>query len=67
MARRSNKWRPPELNWGHTDFQSVALPTELGRQMETIFNLFFGICQYLFRSGRSVGADSMQNKTRLTR
>ena len=24
---------PPELNWGHTDFQSVALPTELGSQV----------------------------------
>ena len=24
-------WRDPELNWGHTDFQSVALPTELSR------------------------------------
>ena len=24
-------WRDPELNRGHTDFQSVALPTELSR------------------------------------
>jgi hypothetical protein len=23
-------WHPPELNWGHMDFQSTALPTELG-------------------------------------
>lgn len=23
------KWYLPDLNWGHTDFQSVALPTEL--------------------------------------
>ena len=22
-------WYLPDLNWGHTDFQSVALPTEL--------------------------------------
>lgn len=22
-------WCLPDLNWGHTDFQSVALPTEL--------------------------------------
>ena len=27
-------WRPPELNWAHTDFQSVALPTELGRRLK---------------------------------
>jgi hypothetical protein len=26
----NNKCHPPESNWGHTDFQSVALPTELG-------------------------------------
>jgi hypothetical protein len=25
------KWRLPESNWGHTDFQSVALPAELKR------------------------------------
>ena len=24
-------WRLPESNWGHTDFQSVALPAELKR------------------------------------
>ena|GEM_PF-3330423 len=24
-------WRGPELNWGHEDFQSTALPTELPR------------------------------------
>ena len=24
-------WRDPELNWGHADFQSAALPTELSR------------------------------------
>ena len=24
--------RGPELNWGHADFQSAALPTELPRQ-----------------------------------
>ena len=23
------KWPDPELNWGHKDFQSSALPTEL--------------------------------------
>ena len=27
------KWRDPESNRGHTDFQSVALPTELSRLM----------------------------------
>ncbi len=26
------EWRLPESNWGHTDFQSVALPTELKRR-----------------------------------
>ena len=25
-------WRLPELNWGHADFQSAALPTELSRR-----------------------------------
>ena len=25
-------WRLPESNWGHVDFQSTALPTELKRQ-----------------------------------
>ncbi len=25
-------WYLPDLNWGHTDFQSVALPTELRYQ-----------------------------------
>ena len=24
-------WRDPELNWGHADFQSAALPSELSR------------------------------------
>jgi hypothetical protein len=28
-------WRLPESNWGHTDFQSVALPTELKRHDST--------------------------------
>ena len=26
-------WRDPELNWGHADFQSAALPTELSRPL----------------------------------
>ena len=26
-------WRNPESNWGHKDFQSSALPTELFRQI----------------------------------
>ena len=25
-------WRLPESNWGHRDFQSLALPTELKRR-----------------------------------
>ncbi len=28
-------WRLPELNWGHMDFQSIALPTELRRLTTT--------------------------------
>ncbi len=29
-----HRWcRDPELNWGHEDFQSSALPTELSRHM----------------------------------
>ena len=35
------KWRPAELNCGHTDFQSVALPTELGRLAKSSDNLLF--------------------------
>ncbi len=30
---RINWCRDPELNWGHEDFQSSALPTELSRHM----------------------------------
>ena len=26
-------WRDPESNWGHADFQSAALPTELSRRV----------------------------------
>ena len=33
LPRENYWWRDPELNWGHTDFQSVALPTELSRQV----------------------------------
>jgi hypothetical protein len=29
-------WRDPDLNRGHTDFQSVALPTELSRHAEVL-------------------------------
>ena len=28
-------WRNPESNWGHKDFQSSALPTELSGQNKT--------------------------------
>ncbi len=27
-------WRDPELNWGHGDFQSPALPPELSRHLK---------------------------------
>ncbi len=36
---RAYWWRLPESNWGHTDFQSVALPTELKRQPFKGFNI----------------------------
>ena len=29
--QESKWWRDPELNWGHADFQSAALPSELSR------------------------------------
>jgi hypothetical protein len=29
--------RDPELNWGHADFQSAALPTELSRRFNMAF------------------------------
>ena len=28
----SRRWRDPDSNWGHHDFQSCALPTELSRR-----------------------------------
>ncbi len=31
---RVPRWRLPESNWGHTDFQSVALPAELRRHIK---------------------------------
>ena len=35
-ASRDQKWwRDPELNRGHADFQSAALPTELSRHRKT--------------------------------
>ena len=30
--RRFGKCQDPDLNWGHGDFQSPALPTELSRR-----------------------------------
>ncbi len=33
MTAGLSVWRLPESNWGHTDFQSVALPTELKRHL----------------------------------
>jgi hypothetical protein len=33
------EWHLPELNGGHTDFQSVALPTELRCQPNSVKNL----------------------------
>jgi hypothetical protein len=31
-CRHRQKWRDADSNWGHQDFQSCALPTELSRQ-----------------------------------
>jgi hypothetical protein len=36
-SNREERWcRPAESNCGHTDFQSVALPTELGRHVSSV-------------------------------
>ena len=35
------QWRLPESNWGHTDFQSVALPAELKRRQTCIQIIHF--------------------------
>ena len=29
-------WRDPDLNRGHMDFQSIALPTELSRHIDAL-------------------------------
>ncbi len=46
-------WRLPESNWGHTDFQSVALPTELKRQpfILKVTNLLIPVvqCKFIWR------------------
>ena len=34
-------WRNPESNWGHKDFQSSALPTELFRHITKKSNYNF--------------------------
>ena len=37
------KWWPdPESNWGHGDFQSPALPTELSGNRASQYSYFFG-------------------------
>src|SRR5690554_4037656 len=41
MLYRGLRWYLQESNQGHTDFQSVALPTELRYQN---FNIFLGLC-----------------------
>ena len=47
-------WRDPGSNWGHTDFQSVALPTELSRRWGVLNNLTVmsssPLCMFLFNS-----------------
>ena len=32
ISRQNKRWRDPDSNWGHHDFQSCALPTELSRR-----------------------------------
>jgi hypothetical protein len=74
-----SSWRLPESNWGHTDFQSVALPTELKRRLKkwskniTTFAPFvkknqqiFFTFQYDFYIFTRGGADSRFRKTCLT-
>ena len=39
MNIRGFWWRLPESNWGHRDFQSLALPTELKRQHKANTNI----------------------------
>ena len=31
--KKKEEWPDPDLNWGHKDFQSSALPTELSGQV----------------------------------
>jgi hypothetical protein len=42
-------WRLPESNWGHMDFQSIALPTELKRRPAKVS--VFSICDRTFSQG----------------
>jgi hypothetical protein len=42
-------WRLPESNWGHMDFQSIALPTELRRRLAKVNR--FSICGITFSQG----------------
>src|SRR6185436_3831724 len=41
-APQPARWRGPESNWRHHDFQSCALPTELPRRVATRWYLPFG-------------------------
>lgn len=45
------KWLDPGLNWGHTDFQSAALPTELSSQK--MHSERFELSRYRLRGGCS--------------
>jgi hypothetical protein len=49
------KWRLPESNWGHTDFQSVALPTELRRRGYRLINLMMFFSKIKIRLGLDTG------------
>ena len=37
--RKCLRWRNPESNWGHKDFQSSALPTEPDTKHQRVMNM----------------------------
>ncbi len=48
---KNDWWPDPDLNWGHTDFQSVALPTELSGHSITQYRTHLrGVGRYGGRS-----------------
>ena len=51
--REKTWWLLPELNWGHVDFQSTALPTELKSHGEIGANTLIQQCQLGHPGGAS--------------